>query len=140
LAQTERRHCRRRPSRWANPHVVGDPGGEFCGTSRDAGAEFYDPQDQRGCELSLPLTAAEAVDLYRNHLTDWLADEDPFYDELRAAPGSHHGHDLASGARWPTHRVLAASPSGDLLAALPDHSSAKLRGHPLSLSVNTLAF
>jgi hypothetical protein len=42
-----------------------------------------------------PLTAAQAVYLYRNDLTDWLAHEDPFYDELRAALGSLRGHDLA---------------------------------------------
>lgn len=85
-----------RPSRWGNPYVVGDPGVEFCGTSLGPGAGFYDPHDQRGCQSSLPpLTAAQAVYLYRNDLTDWLADEDPFYDELRAALASLRGHDLA---------------------------------------------
>ena len=101
-----------RPSRWGNPYVVGDPDVEFCGTALGPGAGYYRSDDPRGCQHGLPpLTAAQAVYLYRSELTDFLADPDPYYDELRSALNDLRGHDLAcwcplvdgSGQPFPCH-------------------------------------
>jgi hypothetical protein len=111
-----------RPSRWGNPYVVGDPNVEFTGASLGPGAGFYRPDDPRGCQFSLPpLTAAQAVYLYRADLTDVLADPDPYYDELRAALNELRGHDLAcwcplvdgSGQPVPCHADVLLELTGD---------------------------
>lgn len=92
-----------RPTRWGNPFVVGEGQVGYVGPMRGSGAGFYGASDYwADVPLHDGLTAAEAVELYRDDLEATLSipDDDEWdavarRDELRTALVELRGHDLA---------------------------------------------
>jgi len=86
-----------RPSRWGNIFAVGSGVVSWSGQTSGPSVGEYSATDTRYGDLALGrgLTAAEAVELYRQDLMGSLADPDPYLDELRAALTALRGHDLA---------------------------------------------
>ncbi|HEV2071077.1 MAG TPA: DUF4326 domain-containing protein [Acidimicrobiales bacterium] len=87
-----------RPSRWGNPWMIGlVVDRSISGVQHGAGAGMYAPDDVRMFELlepEAPLSASEAVRLYRHDLEATLGEPDDYPDVVEAL-GKLRGKDLA---------------------------------------------